>query len=96
MDDVKIVKAFDADWLCKADCLVCASFFEFNITGEEFRKSFVEHGGEEFIADHMWSKFHGYEHSILRLMGAADRKNRKVLTGVVNDWCQSHPEDVNR
>lgn len=82
--------------ICGPDCLVCASFFEFNITGEEFRKSYVDHGGSEHLADHMWGKFDGYKHSILKLIGSADFANRTILTDVVNDWCKAHPKDVKR
>lgn len=81
---------------CSEECLVCATFFEFNITGEEFRKSYMDHGGSEVLADHMWGKFDGYKHSILKLMGSADYANRKLITDVVNDWCKTHPKDIKR
>ena len=82
--------------VCDTHCLVCASFFEFNITGEEFRKSYMDHGGTEHLANHMWEKFDGYKHSILKLMGSADFANKNIITDVVNDWCKAHPKDVKR
>ena len=82
------------DDMCDVYCLTCAAYFEFNITGEEFRDSYIEHGGSEHMADHMWGKFDQYNHSILKTLGNADLNNRRLLTMVVNDWCEEHPQVV--
>lgn len=36
--------------------------------------------GDQRMAEHLWEKFTGYNHSILRLWCAMDLENRKILS----------------
>jgi hypothetical protein len=60
--------------------------FEYWINGEKFRELFVEAGGSENMARHLWDKFHGYDHSILKLWGAMDSKNKELVLKVIQAW----------
>jgi len=59
------------------------AYYEYNIDGETFRENFVKAGGTPDMANHMWNKFHGKDHSILATFGHADLKNKKLLTKTV-------------
>ncbi|MDD3492572.1 MAG: hypothetical protein PHZ19_03645 [Candidatus Thermoplasmatota archaeon] len=78
---------------CDIDCLVCASYFEFNINGETFRELYQKYGGSRSMADHMWGKFTDHHHSILHVIGVADTSNREILTRMITDWCREHPPE---
>jgi len=61
--------------------------FEYLIDGETFRKLFVENGGTESMATHLWEKFHEiYNHSILKLWRSLDSSNREIMLRVINRW----------
>ena len=62
------------------------AIFEYNISGEEFKRLYVKAGGTPHIADHLWGKFEKHDHSILHVFGYADLENKRLLTKVVNEW----------
>lgn len=60
------------------------TYFEYNISGETFKEKFMKFGGEESMANHLWEKFHGYNHSILSSWGALDKQNKEIMIKVID------------
>ena len=60
------------------------AYFEFNVNGWDFEKLFIKVGGNSHMAKHLWGKFHGYDHSFLKLFGYSDLQNRRLLVKVIN------------
>jgi len=42
------------------------------------------------MAEHIWGKFHDYEHNFLRTFGMADSDNREKLFKVATEWCRTY------
>jgi hypothetical protein len=62
------------------------SDMEYDIDGETFVKLWVKNGGEERLGQHVWDKFNGYNHSLLKLWGYLDSGNQKIMVKVINDY----------
>lgn len=60
--------------------------FEFWIDGNDFEDLYCQEGGTVDIAKHLWNKFAGYDHSILRLWSALDEGNKKIVLKVIKEW----------
>ena len=66
------------------------AYYEYNISGEHFVKMFVKHStGDKqralSMANHIWSKFTGYNHNIVTTWANCDTENRKILVKVINE-----------
>lgn len=53
--------------------------FQHWVNGEEFQMIWKD----KHMADHLWGKFHGFNHDILRLWGALDSNNMQILAHYV-------------
>lgn len=62
------------------------SDFEYDIDGETFVKLWIKNGGSERLGKHIWSKFTGYNHSLLKLWGYMDKENQDIMVKVINDY----------
>ena len=60
--------------------------YQVDIDGETFRKLFIELGGTPSMAEHLWSKFHYYDHQIIKLWADLDSTNRKLVLAMINRW----------
>ena len=65
------------------------AYWEYNISGEVFIEKWKKFSkGDkqraESMANHLWAKFKGYDHSVLSLWGACDPENKKILVKVIN------------
>ena len=76
----KSLKGYEMD-ACIVEHL---AYFEYNINGETFKEKFMKFGGTEQMADHLWDKFHGYNHSIIKSWGALDLQNKKIMIKVID------------
>ena len=58
--------------------------WEVHINGDRFIKEFEKHGGSKERGQHIWNKFVGYDHSLLRWWSYLDGVNRKIVVKVIN------------
>src|SRR4030065_1373364 len=64
------------------------SYMEYNLDGTTFKKHFMDAGGSESTANHLWSKFHAHDHSFLGMFGYLDTENINIVTKALNSILQ--------
>lgn len=60
--------------------------FQHYVDGAVWDKMFVEQGGSQTMARHLWMKFDGYDHSILRMWRDLDTGNRVIVAKMIESW----------
>lgn len=67
------------------------SYFEYNIYGETFIKKYIKFAPKSMskeraisMANHLWSKFKLYNHSIVKLFGNLDKENQRIVIKIIN------------
>lgn len=68
------------------------AYFEFNVNKETFVKLFLKYSDDKELAEHLWNKFHEYNHSILKLVGSADLETLKILANAIEEGIQKYME----
>lgn len=69
--------------------------FQNSIDGWLWRALWVSIDNDIDMAEHMWNKFHGYNHQILDSWAYADLKNRRVILAMINKWADMRKRKVN-
>lgn len=52
----------------------------------EFVRLFTSCGGDERMAEHLWSKFYGYDYDLVKLWRVLDSSNKRIVARMIVKW----------
>jgi len=60
--------------------------FQHDVDYAEWERLYMAVGGTKNMAEHLWSKFHEYDHQILKLWIDLDSEQRILVLAMINRW----------
>jgi len=60
--------------------------FQYDVDYAEWERLYLAVGGTKNMAQHLWGKFHEYDHQILKLWADLDSEQRPLILAMISKW----------